>query len=111
MSSQHPPGPNCIGLPIPVLVHPRPKTLQDPWRRVKTCQNVNNLHVIDCISDIRDINLSICVWNDHSVHNKSTMLLEYVLDHNIDAILTTETWLYDDDHVVIGECTPVVILF
>ncbi|XP_072028462.1 uncharacterized protein [Amphiura filiformis] len=39
-------------------------------------------------------------------HSITVEFTEYVLQHDIDIMLVTESWLYNDDHVVIGECTP-----
>ena len=36
----------------------------------------------------------------------ATKLSEYVLEHEIDIMAVTETWLNDESSVVIGELTP-----
>jgi len=33
-------------------------------------------------------------------------LVDHVLEYDVDVMLITETWLFNDDQVVIGECTP-----
>ena len=87
---------------IPVLNRPRA-----PINKChRTGSNHHNLHHIKCVSNFSDSNLSVCVWNSHSIRNKTAILCDYVLDKDIDVTFLTETWLYPDDHAVIGECTP-----
>ena len=51
----------------------------------------------------REDYLNICLLNARSVRNKGTRISDYVIDHNVDLIMITETWLNDLDPVVIGE--------
>ena len=50
--------------------------------------------------------LDIRVWNARSIRNKTTTLNAYVIQHDIDIVFLTETWLATDDPVVIGELKP-----
>ena len=36
-----------------------------------------------------------------SLHN-----YDFVLENDVDILATTETWLYSDEHVIIGELVP-----
>jgi hypothetical protein len=45
------------------------------------------------------------VWNAQSIRNKTTMFTEYMLDLDIDCSFLVETWLTENDHVVIKELT------
>ena len=38
--------------------------------------------------------------------NKTITIYDYILDKNVDVMIITESWLGDDDPVIIGECTP-----
>ncbi|XP_072017488.1 uncharacterized protein [Amphiura filiformis] len=51
-------------------------------------------------------NLSFCVWNARSIRNKVTMYLDFMLEHDIDFTILTETWLNESDPVVIADLTP-----
>ena len=50
--------------------------------------------------------IHVCCWNARSVRNKSSSLADYVISNDIDIMLITETWLRDDDDVLIGAMTP-----
>ena len=50
--------------------------------------------------------MHVCHWNARSVRNKSLQICDYVLNKDVDLMLFTETWLAEDDNVVIGELTP-----
>jgi hypothetical protein len=50
--------------------------------------------------------LNVCHWNAQSIRNKTTTCSELIIDHNVDLMFLTETWLgADSDQVVIGELT------
>ena len=49
---------------------------------------------------------TVCLWNAHSVRNKSHLLHDYISEYEVDIMCITETWLRSDDDVIIGECTP-----
>ena len=40
------------------------------------------------------------------MRNKTTSIADFVIDHDVDILFITETWLAHDDSVVIGELTP-----
>jgi len=50
--------------------------------------------------------LNLSMWNARSVGNKTDLLYEYVIEHDIDVLCLTETWLHPEDSTVIGELTP-----
>ena len=50
--------------------------------------------------------INIGHWNAWSIKSKSTTCLEYTLEHGLDAVFLTETWLSRNDEVVIGEIAP-----
>jgi len=49
---------------------------------------------------------SVKLWNAHSVCNKTTSISDFVIDHDVDILCITETWLSTNDTVIIGELTP-----
>ena len=51
-------------------------------------------------------NFNICQWNARSIRNKATICSDYTLEHDIDIMFLTETWLNENDQVAIGEVTP-----
>ena len=54
----------------------------------------------------RQTTLKACLWNSQSIRNKSDLLCDSVLDNNFDIIFITETWLKEDDRVILGEIRP-----
>ncbi len=90
--------------PITVTQLPRTRICN----KSRTGHNPNNLHPIKCkpSQNIHDGTLRVCVWNAHSIRNKTAILSDYITQRDTDAMFLTETWLYQDDHVVIGECSP-----
>ena len=57
-------------------------------------------------SSISRQNAEFCLWNARSLRNKAQRTCDYILEHDIDIFVITETWLKEDDQVIIGECTP-----
>ena len=51
-------------------------------------------------------NLIVHLWNANSLRNKTVTLSDHVLSYDVDIMIVVETWLSDDDMVIIGECTP-----
>ena len=52
-------------------------------------------------------NLNISLTNARSVKNKATIYSYYILENDLDIIITTETWLNDQgDESVIQELAP-----
>ncbi|XP_072017730.1 uncharacterized protein [Amphiura filiformis] len=56
--------------------------------------------------DLAPTKLNVCLWNVQSLRNKDVLFTDYILEHDIDVMLVTESWLKPDEHVVIGQCTP-----
>lgn len=44
--------------------------------------------------------------NVHSARNKTCYVADYAIEHNVDVLFLTETWLREDDNVIIGELKP-----
>lgn len=57
--------------------------------------------------------LDFCLWNVRSIKNKSLMLKDYVVDHNLEFLALTETWLRpgDIDNYHIEELCPTGYVF
>ena len=55
-------------------------------------------------SNISDI--KVCLWNAHSIRNKTFLLHDYISEHDLDLMMITETWLREGDSAIINECTP-----
>ena len=41
-----------------------------------------------------------------SLRNKSLQLCDYIIEHDIDVMILTESWIRDDEQVIIGESAP-----
>ena len=50
--------------------------------------------------------LNVCLWNTQSVRNKLLYICDYILEHDLDIMIITESWIKENELVVIGECTP-----
>jgi hypothetical protein len=78
-----------------------------PSNRCQSSVNHNNLHCnlvkIKCHGKR---NLDVHYWNAQSLGNKTTTINDYLLEKDIDLLVITETWLAEEDPVIIGECTP-----
>ena len=48
----------------------------------------------------------MCLWNAHSIRNKTTHLIELIFGNDIDVMVLTESWLNSEDDVIIGKCPP-----
>jgi hypothetical protein len=73
--------------------------------------NSTNLTEIHCIKNDHSLSgsrLSFGLINARSIKNKTTSLVDYITDNDIDVIAITETWLGTDgrDRVVEGEVCP-----
>ena len=62
--------------------------------------NLVNIH-FDC-----NTNLDIHYWNAQSIGNKTTTVYGYLFDKDVDVFVITETWLGEEEPLIIGECTP-----
>jgi len=53
-------------------------------------------------------NTTVCLMNSQSVRNKVTSILDHIIDHKLDIVIITETWLTSDDHdkLTIQKLTP-----
>ncbi|XP_072024913.1 uncharacterized protein [Amphiura filiformis] len=56
-------------------------------------------------------NLTVHHWNANRITNKTTTLVDHVIEYDVDIMFITETWLAENDLVVIGECKPLVMSF
>ena len=50
--------------------------------------------------------LAISFWNAQSIGNKTQTIEDYILYTDLDILVITESWLGEEDPVIIGECTP-----
>jgi hypothetical protein len=89
--------------PIPTITTSRitNKYTHHPPRGV----NFSNLQQLPRY-DAPKTQLNVCLWNIQSLRYKTVQFSEYVLEHDIDIMIVTESWLRNDDHVIIGESTP-----
>ena len=70
-------------------------------RTVGTCHA--NLRYLPCNDESK---LNFCSINTQSIRNKSIDFTELVLQHNLDIVAVSETWLRPYDSAVIAELTP-----
>ena len=47
------------------------------------------------------------LWNAQSARNKTSDINDYIMEHDLDVYLITESWLFKDDHKVIGDLKPI----
>ncbi|XP_072046797.1 uncharacterized protein [Amphiura filiformis] len=100
--------------PIPVIFRSRRNNSKLPLQinsKPNSKPNFNNLRTIKCVSNFNETTLDICLWNAWSVRNKTALLSDYTTENDIDVFFLTETWLYDDENVIIGELKPPGYLF
>ncbi len=50
-------------------------------------------------------NATVCLWNAGSIRNRTATLSDYLIEHDVDLIRITESWLKINDAVVIRVCT------
>jgi len=50
--------------------------------------------------------MTVHLWNATSIRNKTLTLQDHILTYDVDIMLVTETWLSENDGVIVGECTP-----
>ena len=89
---------------IPLIVNNSRSNLQ-----LQVSQKGSNLDNLRCFANVISsvqTNTKVCLWNAHSIRNKSTEFCDYITYHDVDIMFLTETWLSSDDDAVIGECTP-----
>ncbi len=56
-------------------------------------------------------NLKIHSWNANRLSNKTAILVDHIVEHDVDIMCITETWLKEDSLVIIGECTLSSLIF
>ncbi|XP_072041253.1 uncharacterized protein [Amphiura filiformis] len=90
---------------IPVLTTVRNNTWEQPVSDVGV--NFSNLCQIKTHkgNPVRN-NVNIKLWNARSVGNKTINIVDNILQNDVDIMVITESWLRDDDQVVIGELKP-----
>ncbi|XP_071965651.1 uncharacterized protein [Antedon mediterranea] len=68
----------------------------------------NNLSFLDLSSNslLSKNNIKFCSINTRSVRNKTTEFVDFVIEHNLDVVALSETWLKPEDTSVIGNITP-----
>ncbi len=93
------------------------KNVKRPIRTVITSQNKtlsdsrgichSNLSQINLKPQVKQIpELLICLANARSAGNKTDELVQYIIEHDIDVFIITETWLKTDDDMKIAELKP-----
>ena len=68
-------------------------------------------HKLAAITCKHRSDIKMCLLNPCSVCNKTSVLQDFVTDHNIDLMVLTETWLKGDDrdNVILAELQPLAI--
>lgn len=114
---------NALMISIYGDVHPLPgpinrstcKILVRCTDRKKKRRRVALAHVMNCIkinstrSNLSSLTLShsldLCFWNARSVKNKALSLKDYTVEHDLDFLALTETWLHsgESDKFFVGE--------
>ena len=69
-----------------------------------------NHSVLRSLNRHNDRNMSIRLWNARSVRKKTIAISENIIENDVDLFVVTETWLTEEDPVVIGELLPPPIL-
>ena len=69
--------------------------------------NLNNLTHIICNTDLlrsadKTVNTKFALINNRSVRNKADFIKDYIVEHHIDIVALTETWLSHDDKAEIN---------
>lgn len=98
------------------------ETIQSVNRRVKTNYNYSDLqrkqysnpqNIIQCevsssfeMNTDHDNNIRFSLMNAQSVRNKTATILDNIVEHKIDLMAITETWLNSNDDAVKAECLP-----
>ena len=71
-----------------------------------TSHNQRNLTNLTEIPKHSPNHLHAQLWNAQSVRHKTTAITDFVLEKDVDILFLTETWLSQNDPVIIGELTP-----
>ena len=76
--------------------------LRGRGRRASKCTRRKNFKCASLKNNTSEKGIHICLWNAQSVRNKTLLFSDFVLEHDVDIFFLTETWLREDDAVVIG---------
>ncbi len=87
---------------------PRPIPVVTNFRPVSSTSNQSAIDhsVLRPLERHNNRNLTVHLWNARSVRNKTIAIIDDIIDNDIDLFIITETWLAEDDPVVIGELLP-----
>ena len=102
--------------PIPVVVtttrisRPTGLTCNNTFHTGAPSSNMNNLTHIICNTDLlrsadKTVNTKLTLINTWSIRNKADYIKDYIVEHHIDIVALTETWLSHDDKVEINVLT------
>ena len=75
----------------------------------KRSVNINNIiqckakGLINCEKELRK-NLGLTIINIQSIKNKDTNLLDHLVENKTDICIVTETWLNEDDKILLECC-------
>ena len=93
--------------------HPTHRGVRAGRRKLKSLvSRALNKHVVNSNHDheltvTRNQHFLLCCWNAQSLRNKASVTSDYIIEHNIDAIAITESWLKNTgDEPIISEVTP-----
>ena len=97
--------------PIETVVSSALTGFSEKWESSSGVQYQNLIHIApkessNKSSKAKNIQLAVC--NARSVKNKTTAIVDYVIENDLDVVAITETWLGDDevDKVPIGNLCP-----
>ena len=57
--------------------------------------NHDNLTQLPRVDNSTDC-LNVCLWNAQSVRNKSLYICDYILEHDLDIMIITESWIKEN---------------
>ena len=81
----------------------------------RTCDESNCLKINSKRSNSSSLSQSLdfCLWNVRSVKNKALSLKDYTVEHDLDFLALTETWLHsgESDSLFVGELCPKGYIF
>ena len=81
------------------------------YNRFYMSANLNNLRSLNRVSQVPNLrfckNFTLCLLNARSLRNKTLVIKDFVVDHAVDLLGITETWLHlKGDDGTIGELCP-----
>lgn len=76
--------------------------------RSRTCDKSNCIKINSTGSNSLSQSLDFCFWNVRSVKIKALSLKDYTVEHDLDFLALTETWLHsgESDNFFVGELCP-----